>query len=128
MAFLVFFFSLFFFHVELADFGMACLAGQPCEEGDRIYMPPEFLNTFDQIFASPSADIFSFGITIYEIACGLEDCMPSSDLPYRALRNNQITFPYHVPVEYQNLIISMLQTDPLLRPSCLACLNAIVHI
>jgi serine/threonine protein kinase len=78
---------------KLGDFGLCTEADKFFDEGDKLYLAPEFLRSFQREACAPSADIFSLGISLYELYCGLDERLPRSDREYLALRNNQIAFP-----------------------------------
>lgn len=64
--------------VKLSDFGMSTRIGasKDDKEGDSRYMAKELLNDPNRL---PSADIFSLGITLYEIA-SIHTMEPASEL------------------------------------------------
>jgi len=59
--------------VKIGDFGMAAVIGQGEDgrEGDTRYMAPELLESSDR---QPPADMFSLGLTLYEL------CLPPAPL------------------------------------------------
>ncbi len=58
------------------------------EEGDARYLAPEMLDGR----VSKSADIFSLGITLVELACDLD--LPSNGIGWQQLRHGQL--PEHL--------------------------------
>lgn len=97
------------------------LAGKPPREGTHTYMSPE------QIRREPpaiTADIYSFGITCYELACGRP--------PYRANSPNELlnkhireqpmpptVYNPNVTQEYSDLLMQMIRKNPAERPASL---------
>jgi serine/threonine protein kinase len=113
--------------VRLIDYALAkkiptglgkIFAGKPPREGTHSYMSP------DQILCmppSPVADMYSFGITIYEFACGRQ--------PFRAnsaneLLNKHIKDPPSPPTvynkeitrEFSDLVMQMIKKKAKDRP------------
>jgi membrane-associated tyrosine/threonine-specific cdc2-inhibitory kinase len=72
---------------KIGDFGMAGDIGTSSDgqEGDTRYMPPELLSS---ITRQPSADIFSLGLTLYEVATEHHVEMPSEGPLWHELRSN----------------------------------------
>jgi serine/threonine protein kinase len=70
---------------KIGDFGMAGDIGSSGDgqEGDARYMPPELLSSGAR---QPSSDIFSLGLTLYEIATDQHVEMPSEGPRWHALR------------------------------------------
>lgn len=101
--------------VKVGDFGLAHRAGDKIapSEGDNKYMAPELL---DGIFGFP-ADIFSLGITLYEMSVP-KIVIPGKGERWRALRNNDIDFSMWThSEELKELIKWMLRADPKERPT-----------
>eukprot|EP01132_Coremiostelium_polycephalum_P007794 gene7794-9593_t len=98
--------------LKICDFGVS---DNGDNEGDQVYMAPELLDEIQ----SPAADIFSFGITIYEIATGY--ILPSQGQWWRNLREGNIPFPEDsntsLSQTLKDLIISMMNPDHSKRPS-----------
>jgi serine/threonine protein kinase len=71
---------------KIGDFGMAGDIGTSADglEGDARYMSPELLSSGVR---QPSSDIFSLGLTIYEIAADLQTEMPSEGPEWHFLRS-----------------------------------------
>ena len=102
-------------HLKIGDFGLAYRVGDKGapSEGDNKYMAPELL---DNEFGYP-ADIFSLGITLYEMATPKID-LPSNGERWKALRNNDIDFrTWSYSEELKQLIVWMLKADPKERPT-----------
>ena len=112
--------------LKIGDFGMAVLGNQwDGEEGDCMYMAQELLNsTGDKIGAS--ADIFSFGIMLYEwmvlVGDGGKSKLPKGGPDWHALREGRRDIiPFMIlsirPVAMANLVLSMMSPDPANRPT-----------
>ncbi|EFA83153.1 putative protein tyrosine kinase [Heterostelium album PN500] len=103
--------------LKICDFGVSVTNGDT--EGDQIYMAPELL---DENYTQ-SADIFSFGITIYECITGYQ--LPSQGQWWRNLREGNIPFPQNISIsnDLKDLISSMMSSDPLKRINILGILN-----
>ena len=113
--------------VRLIDYALAkkipagmskMFAGKPPREGTHSYLSPE------QITCQPpaiTADVYSFGITCYEFACGRQ--------PFRANSANELlnkhikdipspptVFNKQITPEFSDLIMSMIKKKPKDRP------------
>jgi serine/threonine protein kinase len=93
------------------------LGGKPKRQGTPSYMSPEQIRCESP---SPSADIYSFGITCYELACGRQPfrANSTSDLLHKHLseRPAPITsFNKAITPEYAELMTQMLAKDPAKR-------------
>ncbi|KAF2077178.1 hypothetical protein CYY_001499 [Polysphondylium violaceum] len=71
--------------LKICDFGVNFTDGD--EEGDKIYMAPELLKNDPP---TPAADIFSLGMTIYEMCTNYS--MPESGVCWQNLRHGIIPF------------------------------------
>jgi serine/threonine protein kinase len=104
--------------LKIGDFGMAGDVGtsEDGQEGDTSYMAPELLSSGAR---HPSADIFSLGLTLYELAstCSLE--LPSEGSKWQELRNGSHSpdLPRSRCPELSQLIKTMINPDPQRRPS-----------
>jgi eukaryotic-like serine/threonine-protein kinase len=90
------------------------LGGKPKRQGTPSYMSPEQIRCEPP---APSADIYSFGITCYELACGRQPfrANSTSDLLNKHLneRPSPITaFNKAITPEYAELMAQMLQKRP----------------
>eukprot|EP01112_Ceratiomyxa_fruticulosa_P010024 TRINITY_DN2632_c0_g2_i4.p1 TRINITY_DN2632_c0_g2~~TRINITY_DN2632_c0_g2_i4.p1 ORF type:complete len:475 (+),score=107.85 TRINITY_DN2632_c0_g2_i4:833-2257(+) len=101
--------------VLIADFGISAktTSSSSSTEGDRLYMAPELL---EDKFSS-KADIFSLGITIFEMATGYS--LPPNGQLWRDLRQGMISFPEDKAIsqELVSLITQMMHPDPNMRPT-----------
>jgi len=73
---------------KIGDFGMAGDIGssEDGQEGDQHYMAPELMSSGVK---HPSADIFSLGLTLYELASELDFDVPSNGPHWHELRSGQ---------------------------------------
>ncbi|KAG2648361.1 hypothetical protein PVAP13_1NG033900, partial [Panicum virgatum] len=100
---------------KLGDFGCATLINRSLaiEDGDSRYMPPEMLN--DKYEHLDKVDIFSLGATVYELIRGTP--LPESGPHFTSLREGKISLLPGCPMQFQSLIKSMMDPDPVRRPS-----------
>jgi serine/threonine protein kinase len=104
--------------LKIGDFGMAGDVGtsEDGQEGDASYMAPELLSSGAR---HPSADIFSLGLTLYELASTCSWELPSEGSKWQELRNG--SDPPELPrsrcPELSQLIKAMINPDPQRRPS-----------
>ena len=109
---------------KIGDFGMAGEVGssEDGQEGDQKYMAPELLAS-DQ--KHPSADIFSFGLTLYELASSLPFALPSEGSLWHELRSGRHTpdIPSCRGSDLLHLIGTMLRPSKDARPSAEAILT-----
>ncbi|EGC37955.1 hypothetical protein DICPUDRAFT_29443 [Dictyostelium purpureum] len=101
--------------LKIGDFGVCSSANEEKEgdEGDQVYMAPELLNDI----RTPAADIFSLGITLYEMATNYN--LPKKGQMWRNLREGKIPFPEDddaiISDDLKNLILRMMDPDPAKR-------------
>ncbi|XP_066329232.1 wee1-like protein kinase [Miscanthus floridulus] len=100
---------------KLGDFGCATLINRSLaiEDGDSRYMPPEMLN--DKYEHLDKVDIFSLGAAVYELIRGTP--LPESGPHFRSIREGKIALLPGCPMQFQSLIKSMMDHDPVRRPS-----------
>ncbi|XP_006646849.1 wee1-like protein kinase [Oryza brachyantha] len=100
---------------KLGDFGCATLIDRSLaiEDGDSRYMPPEMLN--DRYEHLDKVDIFSLGAATYELIRGTP--LPDSGPQFTSLREGKIALLPGCPMQFQSLIKSMMDPDPVRRPS-----------
>lgn len=89
-------------------------SGKPAREGTRTYIAPEQIRCEPP---SPSADIYSFGITCYELACGRPPFRANSsqELLHKHLTEKAIPLTTHnkrITPEFNDLILKMIQKRP----------------
>lgn len=103
---------------KIGDFGMARSIGssEDGQEGDQKYMALEMLESGTSF---PTADIFSLGLTLYEMASNLNFTVPSDGNRWHELRSGQHTleFPADRSAELAQLIRVMIDPDREKRPS-----------
>ncbi|KAL4427957.1 hypothetical protein ABPG75_002046 [Micractinium tetrahymenae] len=110
---------------RIGDFGLAVAREQDgsmdWEEGDGDYVAPELLSAGGE--PSPAADIFSLGATLYECATGRR--LPRSNgwgaADVAALQVERR------PAAFVQLLRTMLQPNPGLRPSAQQVIEAVCH-
>lgn len=108
---------------KIGDFGMAGEIGTSADglEGDTCYMPPELLASGKR---HPQADIFSLGLTIFEIATDVQMEMPSDGPHWHYLRSKQgPNVPPKRGEALQKLVLSMTDPDETKRPNADAILD-----
>ncbi|XP_020254629.1 wee1-like protein kinase [Asparagus officinalis] len=100
---------------KIGDFGCATLTDRslPIEEGDSRYMPQEILK--DKYEHLDKVDIFSLGITTYELVKGSP--LPDSGPQFSNLREGKIALLPVISMQFQSLIKAMMDPDPMRRPS-----------
>lgn len=106
--------------LKIADFGLAYAKGDRAdpEEGDSLYMAPELL--YDRF--GPAADIFSLGVTLYEMA-NLAYELPRSGPGWEKLRSGKPGFPeWAYSDALRAFIVRMLDPNPDTRPEAAALL------
>ena len=104
---------------KIGDFGMAGEIGtsEDGQEGDQKYMPLESLTNDAR---HPSADIFSLGLTLYELASKVDFEIPSDGQRWHDLRSgctNDLGLAASRSLELVQLIQSMIQPDRNKRPT-----------
>jgi membrane-associated tyrosine/threonine-specific cdc2-inhibitory kinase len=97
--------------VKIGDFGLAGAIGssEDGQEGDTKYMPPELLLSDKK---HPSADIFSLGLTLYEIASCPSFHLPSEGALWHELRNGQHSL--NIPTCRSKALFDLIQAS--IRP------------
>lgn len=104
---------------KIGDFGLACDSGstEDGHEGDTKYMPQELLSSNARLM--PSADIFSFGLTLYELSAN-----DTFELPAEGPRWHDIRSGKHKPDipnqrcdNLKNIVQNMINPDPSKRCS-----------
>lgn len=112
--------------VRLIDFALTkkiptglgkLLSGKPPREGTYSYLSPDVIR---RLPPSPQADIYSFGITCYELATGRQPFRADSpqDLLRKHMQEKAIPPTSHnksVTPEFSELVLRMLEKDPAKR-------------
>jgi serine/threonine protein kinase len=113
---------------KLGDFGLCCLEHNAIDDGDKLYLAPEFFRSLRDA-CSTAADIFSLGTTLYELYCQFDERLPSTGAEYQALRSDHIVFPEHIPdlpgvdvdafsaLSFRQIIQCMMSSEPANRPT-----------
>lgn len=102
--------------------GLAKLLGAKVpRQGTRSYMSPEQIRCESP---APTADIYSFGITCYELACGRQPFRANSEgellnKHIREVPNSPINYNKDVTKEYADLVLEMIRKKPADRPQSL---------
>lgn len=116
--------------IKLSDFGMSTRVGvgRDDKEGDSRYMAKEILNDLNRL---PSADLFSFGLSLYEIASihtmepaseidgilGRPLSLPTEGEGWHRLRDGAAPPLVGRPQTMVNMVQSMLHPNPDRRPT-----------
>eukprot|EP00752_Nemacystus_decipiens_P013054 g11547.t1 len=105
--------------LKLADFGMATAYGDGVEgigdgqEGDTLYMAKELLSSTARL---PSADMFSLGLTVYEMSTRME--LPGDGEYWHAMRDGTaVGLPSSRSQELGAVLRQLMHPDPSQRPT-----------
>mmetsp|Transcript_10505 Transcript_10505/g.12925 ORF Transcript_10505/g.12925 Transcript_10505/m.12925 type:complete len:812 (+) Transcript_10505:368-2803(+) len=102
---------------KIGDFGMAGDIGssEDGQEGDTKYMPQELLSS---AVKHPSADLFSFGLTLFELSSEIACELPSEGPRWHEIRNrgDTLELPVERDFEFVRIVRSMINPDKLKRP------------
>ncbi|KAK3593865.1 hypothetical protein CHS0354_011470 [Potamilus streckersoni] len=105
---------------KIGDLGHVTAIKNPSvEEGDCRYLPCEILQ--DDYSNLPKADIFSLGLTIFEVGGGYE--LPKNGILWQDIRNGKLPELPHYSKEFNMILQSMVQKNPQNRPSALSLLQ-----
>ncbi|KAL3913730.1 MAG: hypothetical protein SGILL_006372 [Bacillariaceae sp.] len=95
---------------KLGDFGLVSkISSHDVEEGDSRYMSTELLSG-DHADLTKS-DIFSLGITIYELCLGGSKSLPSNGPEWQLLRSGAVPALADTPDELRNIVSTMMQRE-----------------
>ncbi|CAM9920875.1 unnamed protein product [Scytosiphon promiscuus] len=102
---------------KLGDFGLVTpvhvRSGTDVMEGDSRYMSKELLN--DDHSNLTKCDVFSLGITLYEIISGRP--LPPNGDEWHSLRSGKAGMPMGLPAELSKTLQEMMHPEPARRPS-----------
>ena len=87
-------------------------------QGTKSYMSPEQIRCESP---APTADVYSFGITCYELSCGRQPFRANSDNELlnkhiREVPNSPIAYNKEVTKEFAELVLQMIKKKPADRP------------
>lgn len=99
---------------KIGDLGHVIVVDEPYDvvDGDCRYMPKELLN--DDYSNLQKADVFAFGMTLYEAAGG--GPLPKNGDQWQHLRSGDIPYLNKYSSTFNQIIRSMLYPDPDQRP------------
>ncbi|XP_001355770.1 wee1-like protein kinase [Drosophila persimilis] len=99
---------------KIGDLGHVTSVKEPhVEEGDCRYLPKELLK--DDYSDLVRADIFSLGITLFEVAGG--GPLPKNGPDWHKLRNGEVPYLSTLSKDFNELIALMMHPDPDQRPT-----------
>ncbi len=101
---------------KLGDFGLVTRRNAVGDvmEGDARYMSPELLQMVSKNVRLDKCDVFSLGITMYEVLSGRE--LPCNGPSWHRLRSGEALAPTHgCPVDLLDILHSCMHPDPAYR-------------
>ena len=113
---------------KVADFGVARICDSASTTrstmfvGTPLYMAPEVA---DGMPASPAMDVYSLGIVLYELSCGVTPFVGTPAYLIKAHAGLLPGRPQGVPDALWNLIAAMTAKDPAARPTMTAVREAL---
>jgi len=114
---------------KIGDFGMAGVSGteDDGQEGDTAFMAPELLISCKK---DPSADIFSLGLSLYNLAAEPSWKLPTEGERFKDIRSQDHTpeLPYFRSSEMKDLIKQMINPDKEQRPTASKILAELSHV
>jgi serine/threonine protein kinase len=113
---------------KLADFGLCHstsskkLLSTPC--GSPFYAPPEIIANRE--YDGKMADIWSLGVCLYTAVTGVLPWTDDNQVElFRQIREADIEIPAYLSASLRSLLSSMLQRNPLQRPTIQAILDSV---
>ena len=112
--------------IKIIDFGFAVTVG-PNDKlktycGTPSYMSPEIVNKKE--YAGPPSDIWSIGIVMYTLICGLHPFIADTEKElYKKISRGVFEYPSYISKQAKNLIDKMLQVNPNKRITADEALN-----
>jgi serine/threonine protein kinase len=113
---------------KLADFGLCHSASSrkllstPC--GSPFYAPPEIIENRE--YDGKMADIWSLGVCLYTAVTGVLPWTDDNQVElFRQIREADIEIPAYLSPSLRTLLSSMLQRDPLQRPTIQGVLDSL---
>eukprot|EP00055_Hartaetosiga_balthica_P005885 m.17897 g.17897 ORF g.17897 m.17897 type:complete len:549 (-) comp4856_c0_seq1:413-2059(-) len=108
---------------KLGDLGLATSLKEPhIEEGDCHYMPRELLMNDRLDLDLRKVDIFSIGISMYELAT--LSPLPKNGPEWHRIRDDPVPLPEQYSREFQELLFAMMKNNPDERPSVAEILDS----
>nr|BAB83502.1 Wee1 [Patiria pectinifera] len=102
---------------KIGDLGhVTSLANPKVEEGDVRYLPNEILQ--EEYSNLTKADIFALALTIFVAACG--EPLPKNGDLWHKIRKGWLPRLTHCSEVFNQLLVSMINPDPTVRPSASA--------
>ena len=114
---------------KIGDFGLAvdfdCI--EDGHEGDTKYMPQELLSSNKK---RPSADIFSLGLSLYELASECTFVLPAEGPRWHSIRNGEspLEIPSTRSLALMKLIKDMIHPNPNERPHATSILYGVTKV
>ena len=96
------------------------------EDGDKLYLAREIIQ--DDYQDISKADIFSLGVSIYQIILGKSKSLPVSGEEYLAIRDGKLKDINRISKELQQIILDMVQANPKHRPSASMLLQSVLKL
>ncbi|CAH2101668.1 unnamed protein product [Euphydryas editha] len=101
---------------KIGDLGhVTCVSSPSVEEGDCRYLPKEVLQ--EDLTHLTKADIFAFGLTLYEAAGG--GPLPKNGQEWHDIRDGKLPTLPNLSREFNQLLKKMVDPDPNQRPSAI---------
>jgi len=116
--------------LKLADFGLATAIGRRLAdglEGDARYLAPELLLLDDSLSVDPAADLFSLGLTLFELTkqatSKARTHLPTSGPAWHGLRSGNVQASPHHSDDLNTILASVLRREPSTRSTAAQIAN-----